>query len=159
MRNKFGNFIGYTSLTATQSDTGDQITFTAGRGGGFSVTLSDGIWTITTDSEQTWAWGYGPLDNYQVTVSGDIGIRQDIVLYAREPLAPPTVEIYMRVFGDLGLTITGQGGTRLTVERSYDLKSWHTYLHTTLAKPGLSTNAGAPANYAAGFFRAWASTE
>jgi hypothetical protein len=143
VENKFGDFIGFTALTATNTETSEEIEFPAGRSGTFAVELSEGTWIIEADSTQIAEWGYAQLSGYELTILGS-DFAQDVVLYASEPLQEPKLEIYRNQFGTLRLSLNGQGGTRFIVERSYDLKSWHSYYETTTAKGGLTTSANAP---------------
>jgi hypothetical protein len=158
VENKFGDFIGFTKLTATKSNSSDQIEFTAGRNGTFSVELTDGTWTIDADVIQIAAWGYAPVENYELVIAGE-NILSDVVLYASEPLLEPEMEIYRSQSGALNLSLNGQGGTRFIVKRSYDLASWHSYYETTTAKGALSTSANAPSDRNTVFYRLTVSLE
>jgi hypothetical protein len=122
------------------------------------VQLSEGTWTIGADATQIGEWGYAQLSNYEVTIL-DSDITQDIVLYASEPLQEPKLEIYINQFGTLSLSLNGQGGTRFIFERSYDLKSWHSYYEGTTAKGGLTISANAPSNQTTVFYKLTATTD
>lgn len=158
VENKFGDFIGYTELTATNVDTSEVVAFTAERDGLFSVELSNGSWIIETDISQTEEWGYAALSDYELVVDSD-DITQNIILNAREPLDEPEIEIYKNQFGALSLLLLGQGGTRFIVERSYNLEDWHSYHESTTAKGGLTISANAPSHQRRVFYRLTATTE
>lgn len=157
VENKFGDFIGFTELTAMNVDTSEKIEFIAGRNGTFSVELSDGTWIIEADSNLIGEWGYAPLSGYELTITGS-DLEQNLVLHASEPLKEPNLRIYRNQFGALSLSLNGQGGTRFIVERSYDLKSWHSYYEGTTAKGGLTISANAPSHRTRVFYRLTATT-
>jgi hypothetical protein len=158
VENKFGDFIGFTNLTATNQETSEKIEFSAGRSGTFAVELSDGSWRLDADPIQLGEWGYAPLSDYELSVSGD-DISRDIILFASEPLQVPKIEIFKNQFGNLSLSLDGQGGTRFIVERSYDLESWHSYYETTTAKGRLTTSANAASYQTTVFYRLTATAE
>jgi hypothetical protein len=125
LKNKFGFGIPIVQLTATKSDTGEQVSFYSGSQGEFSVQLSAGTWTITGDAAKIDLRGFAPLENYEVLIPF-AGTTQDIVLFAKEPLIPPRIEIwsYDLQQNSLRLHIEYQGGTRITAYRSDDFQEW-----------------------------------
>ncbi len=157
--NKFGDWIGETSLVATNPATGQSVPFTASQGGKFIVSLSSGTWTIMVDAEQVGGWGYAPLDNYQVTIEEGSNLQQGIVLFAREPLDPPRLAFSIQPDGSFRFDLRGQGGTRLILQRSSDLRTWHDYHSTSIAKPGLTFSTNNYLNWSTMYFRLAATTD
>jgi len=125
LKNKFGFGIDIVKLTATKSDTGEQVDFYSGSQGEFSVQLSAGTWTITGDPAKIDLRGFAPLESFEVLIQ-PAGTTQDIILFAKEPLIPPRIEIwnYDLQQNSLRLHIEYQGGTRITAYRSNDLEEW-----------------------------------
>ncbi|MEX2607607.1 MAG: carboxypeptidase-like regulatory domain-containing protein [Kiritimatiellia bacterium] len=160
VRNKFNNFIGYTSLVATKDVTGEQIAFAADRGGDFSVTLSEGTWTITADKDQISEWGYASLEDYQIIIEEGIPLTQNIILYARTPLEPPHLIINFNI-KDKSITyiLKGQGGTRMTIFKSTDLDSWTPIYSRATAKGQLSYGTSYSYSLSPVFFKIVSSTE
>ncbi|MCC5843809.1 MAG: carboxypeptidase regulatory-like domain-containing protein [Verrucomicrobia bacterium] len=160
VRNKFNNFIGFTSLVATKAETGEQTSFSADRSGNFSVTLSEGTWAITADTDQISEWGYAPLEDYLIILEEGIPLVQNIILHARTPLEPPHLSVDFNI-EDKRITyrFNGQGGTRMTILRSTDLNSWTPVFSIPTAKGQLSY--GTSYSYSPGsvFFKIVASTE
>ena len=157
--NKFGDFIGYTSLVATNAATGQSVPFTADRGGEFMVSLSSGTWTIKVDAEQVGEWGYAPLDNYRVTIDEGTNLQRGIVLFAREPLDAPELTFSIQVRDVFRFDMRGQGGTRLILQRSSDLKTWYDYYSISIAKPGSTFSINNSENWSTMFFRLGAATD
>jgi len=157
--NKYGDWIGDTSLVATNPATGQSVPFTASRSGEFIVSLSSGKWTIKVDADQVGDWGYAPLDNYQVTIEDDSNLQQGIVLFAREPLDAPQLAFSVQPGGVFRFDMRGQGGTRFILQRSSDLRTWHDYFSTSIAKPGLTYSINNSENWSKMFFRLVTTTD
>jgi len=164
LKNKFGFGIDIVKLTATKSDTVEQVDFYSGSLGEFSVELSTGTWTITGDPAKIDLRGFAPLESFEVLIQ-PTGTTQDIILFAKEPLIPPRIEIwdYDLPRNSLRLHIEYQGGTRITAYRSSDFQEWtpvYSSVHLSGASGGVFFSIPNDfALYPTSFFKVVATTE
>jgi hypothetical protein len=161
VENKFGQFIGFTALTATKQSTGEVVDFEGSRNGSFSVELLNGTWTITADTQQIAEWGYGPLDTYEIEIDGS-DILQNIILLASEPLQTPSISFELDLEADrITYKVKGQGGTRVTLYASSNLQTWSPIMSSTVRATGSGFTSTTPNNFSSYkmFFKVVATTE
>lgn len=152
--------VAFCTLNAQKMGSEESVQFQTSRSGGFSVELTEGTWTVTADVTQIEAWGFSQLEGITVPMTGSTPASMKIILHASQPLRIPTLKFNRTAGGTMSFVVNGQGGTRVTIYSSTDMKNWTSYYSRPITTTGYSYSVTNKSDrHRKRYFKASASTD